>query len=208
MKLDEIGNKKSMDDFPPELREHLPDGLSDNPTEFIFTVHDLTSENYWFTHKKNTYSIPYPSVKTFFYYVKLLENVKENPTKDEIKYDNYRAFWLLYHDAERIYQNIDIPLYQILKDIYRIKKWKVKAGKFGDMMGNINQMLGLERKAKPSDYGEEFGSQDMIIGIAQKFGWSFEQVLNMKMPAFACILNYNDTVSYVEEKMYESNSES
>ncbi len=172
----------------------------------VLTIHDLTKQNYWFVHKGKHYSMPYPTVECYYYYATLTEKFEKKEKNIWDKFSNdFIAFWLLYYSDERIFQEMELPARKVMKDVGKIKNFLIKTRHYKDMIENINEMMGLERLAKPSEYAELFSSQDMIIGIAQTFGMSFKEVLNLKIPAFACILNYNDKIAYTQEKLYEDN---
>ena len=167
--------------------------LSDKPKQSDYSIYDLLKENYWFTHKKRQYSIPYPKVKDFYY---LSEIAQEEDFKN-----NLLALWLLYYSDDRIYEGFKIPIWRLWSGIIKIRKWKVKAEKLTELIEKTSELMNIAVKSKPSGYEEYFADKDMIITIAVKMGCSVEDVLDWRVPKYAAILHNLDTISFVEECM-------
>jgi hypothetical protein len=167
--------------------------------EVTFTVHDFLRENYWFEHKKKQYSIPYPKVKDFYLLAKLVE-------KEDFK-NNLIALWILYYTDNRIYEGYDIPTWRLWAGITRIKHWKIKARYLEKMIEDVSILMGFDVKSKPSDYTQYFSDKDMIIAIAAKLNITVWDVLEMRIPAYAAALHNMDTISFVEECMYEDGNQ-
>ncbi len=172
--------------------------VSDKVETADFTVHDLLTTNYWFTYKKKQYSIPFPKVKDFYYLSEIAQS--EDFT------NNLLALWLLYYTDNRIYEGYNIPIWRLWNGIFRIPKWKVKAGKLTDLIEKTSELMTFAVKSSPSGYEEYFTDKDMIIAIAVKMGCSVEDVLNWPVPKYAAILHNLDTISYVEECINEDAS--
>ncbi len=213
MKIEDLGNVKSADEMPDEMRDYI-NSLGDN---YEFSPLDFSRTRYY--HKG--LSLPYPKV---YLYYPLLE-LQSDPSE----YNILKCLWLLIRqEKENVIKYLDTELNQwkMLIDVMRFlplskrNKWHKLIEIMTLMFVEINGihkdddwvqrgMLTFQRRAEDPEVTPlgiiEY--KDGILGVAQKLGKTPAEINEMYVPQYAAILHGTDAFTAEEQHYYDNISE-